>query len=146
MTAEFIVAVHAIVFLNHRKEYMSSEKIAENVCTNPARIRKVMAELKKANLVEAKASFVGGYAFHKDPQTVTLYDIFQATSKQIVKVSWRSGDHSADCPISQKMEGIMNQVFSEVESSAKEVLQKITIGDIDEEIFPKTNENSTKER
>ena len=33
-------------------DMVSSEVLAENICTNPARVRKVMAQLKRAGLVE----------------------------------------------------------------------------------------------
>ena len=48
MTSEFGMAVHALTFLNHKGEMVSSEVLAENICTNPARVRKVMAKLKRA--------------------------------------------------------------------------------------------------
>ena len=51
MTSEFGMAVHALTFLNHKGEMVSSEVLAENICTNPARVRKVMAKLKRAGLV-----------------------------------------------------------------------------------------------
>ena len=54
MTAEFIVAIHAIEFLNHKKAAFSSEEIAQNVCTNPARVRKVLLKLKAAGLVRGE--------------------------------------------------------------------------------------------
>ena len=52
MTSEFTVAIHGLVYLHHRGETASSEVLAQNICTNPARVRKVMAKLKKAGLVE----------------------------------------------------------------------------------------------
>ena len=55
MTSEFTVAVHGLVFLAHKKTVFSSQALAKNVCTNPARIRKVMSKLKNAHLVETKA-------------------------------------------------------------------------------------------
>ena len=51
MTSEFAIAVHALVFLEHKGIVISSEELAKNVCTNPARIRKVMAKLKRADLI-----------------------------------------------------------------------------------------------
>ena len=54
MTSEFTIAVHALVFLSHKGTYYSSEGLADNVCTNAARIRKVMAKLKKADLIKTK--------------------------------------------------------------------------------------------
>ena len=54
MTSEFTIAVHGLVYLHHKNTVLSSEELAENICTNPARVRKVMAKLKKKNLVETK--------------------------------------------------------------------------------------------
>ena len=54
MTSEFGIAVHAMVFLHHKGDMVSSEVLAENICTNPARVRKVMARLKRAGLVSTK--------------------------------------------------------------------------------------------
>lgn len=140
MTAEFVVAAHAVVFLNHKKSYQSSEEIAENVCTNPARVRKVLAKLKKAGLVEAKASAAGGYAFVLDAKKITLYDIFQATCVHFTDVSWRSGNDCAECPISRNMEPIMDQVFDRLDEAGKKTLEVITIDQIDARIFPRGKE------
>ena len=59
MTSEFAIAVHALVYLNHKGETVSSEALAENICTNPARVRKVMAKLKKAGLVATRRGSTG---------------------------------------------------------------------------------------
>ena len=45
MNSEFCIAVHGLVFLKLKKQCLSSEALAENICTNPARVRKVMAKL-----------------------------------------------------------------------------------------------------
>ena len=63
MTSEFAIAVHALVFLEHKGIVISSEELAKNVCTNPARIRKVMAKLKRADLIRTKEGTEGGYLF-----------------------------------------------------------------------------------
>ena len=47
MNSEFTIAVHALVFLNHKRESVSSDKLAANICTNPARVRKIMGKLRK---------------------------------------------------------------------------------------------------
>ena len=66
MNSDFVVAVHAMVFLHHKAETVSSEMLAENICTNPVRIRRVMARLKKAGLVETREGRTqGGYSYLK---------------------------------------------------------------------------------
>ena len=59
MTGEFTIAVHALVFLDHKKETLSSEELAANICTNPVRVRKVIARLKKYNLLDTKEGLRG---------------------------------------------------------------------------------------
>ena len=54
MNSEFTIAVHALVFLNHKRESVSSDKLAANICTNPARVRKIMGKLKKKGLISTK--------------------------------------------------------------------------------------------
>ena len=54
MTSEFAIAVHALVYLHHKNAVLSSEELAENICTNSARVRKVMAKLKKKDLIGKK--------------------------------------------------------------------------------------------
>ena len=54
MNAEFAVAVHSLVFLARRGGTSTSEEIARSVCTHPARVRKVLSRLKKAQLVSSR--------------------------------------------------------------------------------------------
>ena len=65
------MAVHALVYLYHRGTTVSSEVLAKNICTNPARVRKVMAQLKKAGFVETKEGTAGGYRFCADAKKLS---------------------------------------------------------------------------
>lgn len=137
MTAEFIVAAHALVFLNHKQAVLSSEVIAENVCTNPARVRKVLSKLKKAQLIETKSGAEGGYAFVKNPEQVTLRDVFDAVGGAVLEVKWRSGDPEMDCQVAAGMAPVMDDIFASVNTACKEALAKTTIAEIDHRLFPK---------
>ena len=79
MNSEFTIAVHSLVYLAHKPERMaSSEEIADNVATNPARIRKVMSCLKRGGYVDTREGSGGGYRLTLDPAVVTLADIYRA--------------------------------------------------------------------
>ena len=55
MTSEFAIAVHALVFLDRSNATIRQvKKLADNVCTNPVCIRRVMGKLKKAGLIETR--------------------------------------------------------------------------------------------
>lgn len=136
LTGEFSIAVHVLVFLNHHGgEILSSEALAENVCTNPARIRKVMAKLKKAGLVRTKSGSEGGYYFDLDPFEVNLRSICEAIGGKVVSSSWRSGDSDKECLIASGMADIMDEIFASLDDAGKKELEKTTVGDIDRKIF-----------
>lgn len=135
MTGEFSLAVHAVVYLNHKGTTLSSEALAENICTNPARVRKVMARLKRAGLVSTKEGFDGGYTFTGDPAAVTLRKVAEAVDAHFVEASWRSGSQDMDCLVASGMAGIMDEVYGLLNTQCLERLEQITIEDIDRKIF-----------
>ena len=135
MTGEFAIGVHALVFLNHKKGVHSSEEIAVNVCTNPARVRKVLAKLKKHGLVETKEGIDGGYLFNRDSSQVTLAAVADAVDAVIVAAAWKSGSSDMDCLIASGMAGIMDGIYGSLDQCCKEKLKNITIADIDRKIF-----------
>lgn len=140
MTGEFSLAVHALVFLNHKKDTVSSEALAENICTNPARVRKIMALLKKADLVKTQEGRQrGGYRFEFNPAEVTLTQIADAVSADFVAPSWRSGSLDKECLIASGMAGIMDNIYADLNSLCRERLKGKTIADIDKEIFGDNN-------
>ena len=115
MTSEFAIAVHALVYLNHKGETVSSEALAENICTNPARVRKVMAKLKKAGLVATKEGVDGGYHFIKAPAEVTLRRIDEAVDVRLVSACWKPGDREKACLVASGMGDIMDDIYSDLD-------------------------------
>ncbi len=135
MTSEFAIAVHALVYLNHKGETVSSEALAENICTNPARVRKVMAKLKKAGLVATKEGVDGGYHFIKAPAEVTLRRIDEAVDVRLVSACWKPGDREKACLVASGMGDIMDDIYSDLDELCRRRLGEITIADIDRKIF-----------
>lgn len=135
MTAEFIVAAHAAVFLQHKNAFCTSGEIAENVCTNPARVRKVMARLKKAGIVTAHSSQSGGYRLARPGGDITLAQLLAAVEEQVISLRWRSGKECAECPISRSMAPVMNGVFDGLEADCRASLASVTVAQLEQDIF-----------
>lgn len=135
MTSEFTVAVHALVFLNHKGTTYSSEGLAENICTNPARIRKVMAKLKKAGLVETKEGIDGGYRCIEQTDQISLHEIAEALDFTFVSSGWKSGSTEMKCLIASGMGGLMEKVYEDLNEQCMERLKKIAIKDLEQQIF-----------
>lgn len=137
MTSEFAVAVHGLVYLNHKQSIVPSEELASNVCTNPARVRKVMAKLKKAGIIATKEGLEGGYQFIKDPAKVNLKQVCDALSVTFVSAAWKSGKKDMTCMIASGMAGVMDEIYGELDIICKQRMEKITVKDIEEELIKK---------
>lgn len=135
MDSTFSLAVHTLVYLNHKDCTLSSEALAENICTNPARVRKVMAQLKKAGFVETKEGTAGGYRFSCDADTLSLSQVAEVLDIRFVDAAWRSGDTDMECLVASGMADIMDSIYAALDEQCKETLRKITIADIDRMIF-----------
>ncbi|WP_455654415.1 RrF2 family transcriptional regulator [Phascolarctobacterium sp.] len=136
MNSEFILAVHALVYLNHINATVSSDILAANICTNPGRVRRVMSKLKKAALVTTKEGRTdGGYRFDRDAGTVTLKMVAEALDAKFVTTSWLSGNEDMPCKVASGMAGYMTGLYKHLDNNCKEYLQSITIRDIDRDIL-----------
>ena len=135
MTNEFAIAVHALVFLNHKGTCQSSERIAENICVNPARARKILAMLKKAALIETKEGIDGGCFFTGNPAAITLEQVCKAVMDAPITITKKTGSIDMNCQISSGMGEIMDGVYLKMNEGCYERLRQITIDDIDKLIF-----------
>lgn len=135
MTSEFGIAVHALVFLYSQGETVTSEKLAQNICTNPARVRKVMAQLKRAGLVQTHEGAVGGYRFAADAHAVTLCDVAQAVDASFVSAAWHSGDVDKPCLVASGMGALMDEVYAGLDALCKERLRSVSIADLQARLF-----------
>lgn len=132
MNSDFIVAVHAMVYLCHRGETVSSEALADNICTNPVRIRRVMGKLKKAGLVETREGRTeGGYSCPPDKKTATLREIGSALDVRFADYGWRSGDMEKDCMIASGMSGYMDGLCAELDRRCQDYLGSVTVADVE---------------
>lgn len=130
MPSDFIIAVHAMAYLRKHPRMISSEELAENICVNPVRVRKVMAQLKTYGLVDTKQGLSGGYSFSIQNETVTLNQIYDALQIRIFHSNWRSGDTHLKCIVSSGMAQVMDEVYDTMEIACYEKLKAITICDV----------------
>ena len=136
MNSDFCVAVHGLVYLKHKNDMVPSEELAKNICTNPARVRKVMARLKRAGLVQTKEGKVGGYSSVEKAGDITLY--------RIVDASWRSGDSDMSCLIASGMAEVMNGIYLELNGLCLDKLKQITVGEVEKQLFSRKRKGEAK--
>ncbi|MCS7463777.1 Rrf2 family transcriptional regulator [Paenibacillus doosanensis] len=135
MNSEFTIAIHSLALLAYRPDHMAtSDMIAHNVCTHPARVRKVMAMLRKNGYVAAKEGTGGGFILKCDPEQVTLAEMYRLTSMGSVKPGWCSGDAEQDCMIACNMATVMDQLYAGAEKQMIDYFGQWTIRDVLEQV------------
>lgn len=134
MNGTFNLAVHALVYLSHCNCSLSSEKLAENICTNAARVRKIMSGLKKAGIVETHEGQDGGYKLKKDAGTLTLEDVADAVNADFVSCRWHSGNMEKNCCISAGFGVAMDELYGELNKQCRDYLSEITIRDMEKKL------------
>ncbi len=135
MDSSFNLAVHALVCLSHSGRSLSSEALAENICTNPTRVRRVLAGLKKAGMVETREGLDGGYRLTADPASLTLRQVAEAVNARFVDCAWHSGDIDRDCAICSGMAGVMDTLYRNMNEQCAAYISQITIADIETRLF-----------
>ncbi|RXI96137.1 Rrf2 family transcriptional regulator [Anaerobacillus alkaliphilus] len=131
MNSEFTIAVHSLVFLAYVPDRMaSSQDIANNVGTNPARVRKVMSSLRNGGFVQTKEGIGGGYILKGEPNEITLGQIYRSVSCGAIKPNWCTGDPSKGCLISSNLQVVMDEVFEEADDYYANYLDQITIASV----------------
>lgn len=134
MTNEFAAAVHAMLLLYFKSGCQKSDTLAKSACTNPARMRMIVAKLKKAGLVETREGAEGGCFFLRSPEEVTLAEICRAVGSVPVSVPKRTGDFDRDCMVASGMSALMDGVYVQMNDACYSLLGNMTLADMARQI------------
>lgn len=135
MNGEFNAAVHALVCLKHKGGLLSSDALAANICTNPARVRKIMSKLKAAKLVISKEGPEGGYLPVREAGEINLNQVAQAVGARLISPGWQSGDIDMNCLIASGMAALLDEIYGQMNDLCHQRLAQTTIADLETRIF-----------
>ena len=135
MNGEFCVAAHALVYLHHKGVPLSSEALAENICTHPVRVRRVLSRLRAAGLVASKEGEGGGYRFCGEAGAVTLLQVADALGIRCVELRWRSGSVDMECLVASGMGNLMEGLADDLDQRCRQRLAALTIADLEGCLF-----------
>jgi len=136
MNSEFSIALQALLLLKGRGGTLSSEEISHSVSTNPARIRKIMARLKRAGLVETREGAEGGYHFIPQAENTDLAMLTKALEGSVVSLR-DPRTEPQDCEFSRAMQGYMKTLAEELNEHCLQFLSAIRLQDVEKELSHK---------
>lgn len=138
MTAEMSLAIHGLVYLWKKNTVVTSTELADSICTNSARVRKVMAKLKRSGLVESTEGKGSGYHTISDAGCIKLSQILSALGEEAISEGWRTGHIDTDCMIFSGMAEVMGNLCTEMNLLCRNYLNNITIEMVAASIFNKS--------
>lgn len=132
LDSHFNTTVHLMITLAYkREEELSSKSLAETIGTNPAFIRKIMAKLSRAGLIETRRGQLGGVCIARPAKEISLKDIYLAVHQQRpIKAS------NENCPVSCSMQAILLKISSKLEKTHLLILGRIKLSHLTKDIKP----------
>jgi Rrf2 family protein len=132
--SQFSIAVHVLAMLaNSCNERVKSDYLAKSVNTNPVVIRRLMCNLHEANLVVSQTGACGGTCLTKNPEEITLLEIYQAVSTSEV-FSLHPNTPSQNCPVGKNIQNVLSDLQKEVDEAIEHKLVKYTLKNVIESV------------
>jgi len=129
-SCQFATGVHLLALLAQTPDtFRTSNEIAESTLTHAVVVRRLMASLQEAGVVETQKGPGGGVRLARLPRQITLADVYKAveTSEPLHL------PHTApnkNCPIGHAMQRILEEIFARAESAMARELARTTLSDV----------------
>ena len=115
--------------LLHMAEFVgpaTSETLARAMQTNPVVVRRVMAGLREAGLVESAKGHGGGWVLRRALDEISLADIHAALGSPGFFAMGHRDDHPA-CLVEQSVNAALGAVYAEAEALLRQRLEAVTL-------------------
>jgi Rrf2 family protein len=108
-------ALRAMMYISKKDQLVSIKEISTNENISNKYLEQVVSLLVKSNLLVSVRGSNGGYRLAKNPNNITLFDIFLAT------------EGSLDCNLDEGDVGILRDVYLGLDKKIHEYLKSITL-------------------
>lgn len=133
-------AIHVAGMLSFAEQMpLTSEAIAQSCKTNAVVIRRIIGLLTRHGLVTVKMGTGGGARLTKNPNDITLAEIYSAIEEGAV-FEVPQFDESFHCEIGKIVRPVLADVLQQAEQGLIEKLNNITLADVIEQIKTKMHE------
>ena len=130
MDTKFSVALHILTMISESKDTLSSQALATSVGTNASYIRKVIALLKNAGLIQSHQGKTS-YQLSKSPKDITLLNIYFATQEvSHISLFHVHQNSNPDCPVGKHIQGAVSPLFASAEAQLEKELAQQTLEDV----------------
>ena len=129
MDTKFSVAIHILILVSESSAPVNSNQIAASVGTNASYIRKILALLKNADIVDGRRG-INGCTIKIPPDKLTLLQIYQAvTGEESIHILDIHQNSSDQCLVGQHIKPVLTGMFTDMEKTFAHSLKGRTLAD-----------------
>lgn len=129
MDTKFSVAVHVLILISESPVPINSDQMAESVGTNASYIRKILALLKKSEIVNGHRG-ISGYSLTADPKNLNLLQVYQAVTEEskihLLDIHQNPNDR---CIVGHHIKPVLSDMFADIEEGFARLLAGKTLAD-----------------
>ncbi|HXR47861.1 MAG TPA: Rrf2 family transcriptional regulator [Candidatus Limnocylindrales bacterium] len=137
INTQFPIAVHLMAALGYRSgRDTTSAQLATSVNTSPSFVRRTLAKLSRAGLVETATGKTGACWLAKDAKNISLLDIYRAVDAPKAFSIHHYTEQKA-CPVSCHIKEALDRALDKTQKAMETSLDDITL----EQIVSQVNKN-----
>lgn len=129
MDTKFSVAVHVLILISESPNPINSDQMAESVGTNASYIRKILALLKKSEIVDGHRG-VSGYRLTVPSEQLTLLQVYRAVMEEpklhLFDIHQNPNDR---CIVGHHIKPVLTDMFADTEDAFARSLADKTLAD-----------------
>lgn len=135
INTQFSIAVHMMTVLAYLPDRdITSGNLATSVNTSPSFVRRVLAKLSKAGLVETAMGKNGACWLARNAKAISLLDIYQAVDAPKAFSIHGYAEHKV-CPVSCNIKGALEKTLTKTQKAMEAQLDATSLAKITSEII-----------
>jgi Rrf2 family protein len=128
LNCRFAVAVHVLAAIAEKGERVSSAELADNFKTNPVVVRRLLADLQRAGLVESCKGVNGGTVLARPAGKISLAEIYRAVDEDAP--FHIPEQRNPDCVIACKVQKTLAAVLDRADEAMQKELRRTRLADV----------------
>jgi Rrf2 family protein len=126
----FAMALHALAALAWMGGARTSAELARSVNTNPVVLRRILARLVKAGVLEAQPGKRGGFRLARSPRAIDLATVYRAVEEDDALLAVHTNPAVKSCAVSCAIKPVLDDVFRDAEAALARSLAGRRLSDV----------------
>ena len=132
ISSRFTIAIHMLTCMEaFKKDYkITSDFLASSINVNPVIIRRILSQLREADIIEVKRG-TGGAMIARPLTDITFLDIYYAVECIEENTLFHFHENpNPNCPVGKNIHNILDNKLVRVQEAMERELKAITMADV----------------